>query len=60
MFETIFSRFKPENPTTTRKKHRRHFGIIPSEPCRASSMQALWETPCGEKMPSESFEQTLY
>ena len=60
MLETIFSRFQPKSPTTNRKTHRRRFGVIPSEPCRASSMQALWETPCGEKAPSESIEQTLY
>ena len=42
----------PQPQEVPKKTHKLRFGIIPSEPCRASSMQPDWEVPCQDKTVS--------
>jgi hypothetical protein len=60
MLLPLSSLFNPESiaPTAPRK-HRRRFGVIPTEPCRASSMQTLQEVTCSgsEKSVADGVQQ---
>jgi hypothetical protein len=58
MILSLSSLFNPESiaPSAPRQPRRR-FGVIPAEPCRASSMQILQEVSCGEKSVADGGKQ---
>lgn len=43
MFNLFSATSKLENRPPITKSTKKRFGIIPSEPCRASSMQNVWQ-----------------
>lgn len=60
MFQLFCDTTTPPTASSANKIYRRRFGVIPSEPCRASSMQLPHEIPFREKGFSEQSPKFSY
>ena len=60
MFTLFQNLTAPEPQKTTKKTHKRRFGMIPVEPCRVSSMQTLSEVSCSGELSHRGLELVNY